>query len=149
MTIQEALRFFETLKERSSKKAEITVYDRFINILNALTERGLSPDDLRAVENKLDELDLEKPGKGAKQHKKALHTFENFVHTTLSLVTKSFYTTRGIALGMVFGMLAGIVIFGAMPRSMGISMGLPFGLILGLVIGRNLDHRASLEGRVI
>lgn len=149
MTIQEALRFFENLKERSNKKAEITIYDRFINMLIALTKRGLSPDDLRAVENKLDELDLEKPGKGIKQYKKALHTFENFLRTTLSLVTKSFYTTRGIALGTVFGMLAGIVIFGAMPRSMGISIGLPFGLILGLVIGRNLDQKASMEGRVL
>jgi anion-transporting ArsA/GET3 family ATPase len=149
MTIQEAHRFFENLKERSNKKSEIRIYDRFIKILKALTERGLSAEDLGAVENKLAELDLRKPGKRLKQYNKALNSFENFLRTTLSLVTKSFYTTRGIALGMVFGMLAGIIIYGSLPRSMGISMGLPFGMILGLVIGRNLDHQAGLEGRVI
>ena len=148
MTLQEAKSFFENLRNKTSKKPEIKIYNKFMYILTELNTRELSSDELQSVESKLASLNL-RTEKDIKFFKKALTDFEKFLKKTLSLTSKGYYTSISMGLGMSFGVLFGIVFLSGFERSMGLSLGICLGMFVGLIIGRNMDARALAEGNVI
>ncbi|WP_341224532.1 hypothetical protein [uncultured Arcticibacterium sp.] len=148
MTLKEAKSFFENLRNESSKKSEIKIYNKFIHILTELNNRELSEEEIQSVESKLTSLDLTNE-KSIKFLKKALKDFENFLKENLSLISKGYYTGISMGLGMSFGVLFGIVFLSGLERSMGISLGICLGMFVGLLIGRNMDAKAQEEGNVI
>ena len=150
MTLQEASNFFESLKNETTKKYEIKVYEKFLHILSKLKNRKFSKDEIQSIETELDRLNLESnPGNRKKYFKKALSTFEKFLKDTFSLTTKRYYTELGISLGASFGILFGVVFLSSWERSMGISLGLIIGSGIGGAIGRSMDAKAKSEGSVL
>ena len=59
MTLQEAYDFFESLKNETTKKYEIKVYEKFLHILSKLKNRKFSKDEIQSIETELDRLNLE------------------------------------------------------------------------------------------
>tara|TARA_R110002124_G_C8874270_1_gene507980 strand:- start:385 stop:897 length:513 start_codon:yes stop_codon:yes gene_type:complete len=150
MTLQEAENFFESLKNETTKKAEIEVYGKFLIILAKLKMKQFTIEEIQVIETELDSLGLKSNlESGIKFFNKALIKFESFLKETFSLTSTTYYTMRGIALGTAFGSLFGVVFLSTFERSLGITLGLIGGMLIGLVIGRNMDAKAKSEGRVI
>ena len=150
MTIHKAIRLFKSLKDQTTKKSELKVYEEFIHILKGLEKRGLSNDEIESIEEKLKELNLESdPRYRRRYYKKRLHRFKEFMSKSLSLVTKNYYENLYLIIGMVFGMTFGIIIGEQTDKSMGLSLGICLGMFVGILIGRSKDAKAMSEGRVI
>ena len=106
MTLQEAHNFIESLKNATSKKNEIKIYDKFLDILNKLKTRDFTKDEIQVIETTLDTYDLKSNQENnIKFFKKALRKFENFLKDTFSLTSKDYYAKLGGGLGMSFGIL--------------------------------------------
>ncbi len=150
MTLQESKNLFERLKNETTKKSEIKIYEKFLHILTELKAREFSKDEIQSLETKLDSLNLESGSENnIKFFKKAISDFAKFLKDTFSLTPKEYYTKLYGGLGLSFGLLFGTVFLSSWERSLGISMGLIFGMMIGALIGRNLDAKAMAEGRVI
>ena len=150
MTLENALTHFKNLKSGSTKKAEIKVYQQFIQILMSLQERNLSGPDVQSIEQVLDGLELNSATpKNNRFYTKALRQFQKYLKDTYSLTTKRYYTQMGLGLGASFGVVFGVVVLPNFERSLGISMGISLGMIIGLVIGHHLDAQAMASGKVL
>lgn len=150
MTFKKALDYFQRIASETSNKSEIKVYQEFIRILTSLEERDLSASEITAIESELNRLDLNSSNTYNKRYfKKALTQFEKYLEDTFSLSTKGYYTRRGIALGMIFGLLFGAVTLSGLEGSMSIALGISFGMLIGLLIGRNLDAKALSSGNTV
>ena len=147
MNINEASELLKRLISESYNKSEIKVYQSFLNILSALKNRELTPEEMRFIEEKLDELKLTAYADNRKKYlKRKLNEFKKYLTAEFSLITEGYYTAIGMSLGMTFGVALGQTIFGA---DMGIGLGISIGMLIGLIIGRNLDAKAEKQGRVL
>lgn len=150
MKLQEALNYFKKLESKTTKKSEIKIYQKFIQILTGLESKDLSDFEIQSIELKLDALDLNSNTTNTKRHFiKALHQFQNYLKDSFSLTTKGYYTSMGIGLGASFGIILGIVLLSGFERSLGISFGISIGMLIGLIIGRNMDSQAMALGKTI
>ncbi|MFT6883030.1 MAG: hypothetical protein ACI83W_001090 [Marinoscillum sp.] len=150
MKLQEAANLFERLKNETTKKSEIKIYQKFLQVLAQLERREFSKDEMQTIELELDGLQLSSIAKNRKKHfGNAFHAFEKKLIDTFSLITKGYYTKMGVGLGSTLGVLLGIIFFSSLDQSMGIALGLGIGATIGLHIGRSLDAKATSEGRVI
>jgi len=150
MLLQDAIHFFKRVTTETTKKSELKVYERFIQLLSTLTDRAFSPEEIQSIETKLESLNLESNPKNAQTYyKKALHTFEKYLKETFSLIPKGYYTNLGIIFGTFFGLLFGVVFLFTFERSLGIALSLSFGMIIGLIIGIAMDTKAKKENRIL
>jgi len=150
MTLQEAHNFFESLKNKTTKKTEVKVYEKFIHMLTELKKREFSIEEIQSIETELDRLNLKSAAENRKKHfKKIFNRFSKFLKETFSITPRGHYTYLGISLGTSFGVLFGIVILSGFERSLGISIGLITGLLIGMIIGQSMDARAIREGNVL
>ena len=150
MTLEEAHNFLESLKNETTKKNEIKIYDKFLVILSKLKIRDFTEDEIQSIETALDTYDLKSDHENnIRFFKKTLINFEKFLKDTFSLTSKDYYTKLGGGLGMSFGILFGIVFLSSWERSLGISMGMIFGMVIGALIGRSMDAKAISEGSVL
>ncbi len=150
MKLQEASDYFEGLKNETTKKDEIRIYEKFLHILSGLKVKEFSKDEIQSIEAELDRLDLKSNAEyGKKYFQKALSQFKNYLRNTFSFISKGHYTNLGIGLGSSFGILLGIVVLSGFERSLGISAGLIIGMLIGLAIGSNMDAQAKTAGKVL
>ena len=150
MTIQKAYDLFENLKKETTKKSEITVYNKFLDLLTSLENRGFSKEEIQIIETELERLKLNaKPENRKKYFKKALGEFHKYLKKNFSLTPEGYFTTLGIGLGSSFGAVLGILMGERFERSLGISLGVSFGLLIGLFVGRYLDSQAKAAGKMI
>lgn len=150
MTIQEAINFLKSESEKTSKKSEIKLLDKFINTLTKLQNREFTATEIQTIESELKSYNLDAKGEtNFKTIKKAYAAFETFLKDTFSLTPKDYYVNKGISLGILFGMLFGIVALSSFERSTGLSLGMAFGMLIGLVVGKSMDSKAKNEFRVI
>ncbi len=150
MTLNSAYNFFERLNKETTKKSEIKVNNKFLDILSKLKNRELPKDDILSIETELDHLNLESNPKNRKKfYKKALSQFEKYLKETFSLTSKGHYADLGIALGSSFGILFGVVFLWNWERSLGISLGLIAGMVVGRAIGIALDSQAKTAGNML
>ena len=150
MKLQEALKHFKNLESKTTKKSEIKIYQKFIQILTGLESKDLSDFEIQSIEQKLDTLDLNSTSTNNKKHfNKVFHKFQKYLKDSFSLTTKGYYTSMGIGLGASFGIIFGIVLFSGFERSLGISLGISIGMLIGLIIGRNMDSQAMASGKTI
>lgn len=150
MTLEEAYHLFENLKNETSKKSEVKLFNEFLYILGKMKSRAFTKDEIQSIESELDRLNLRSnPEKGIKYFRKALYKFEKYLKDTFSLISKGYYTRMGVGLGSSFGIVFGIVFLSNMERSGGIALGLSFGMLIGVVIGRSMDAKAKSEDRVL
>lgn len=145
MTITETLKFFKSLLKEAKSKREIRVYKRFINILSSLEYRDFLDDELLAIQNEIEKLNLKSnPENKRKHYSRKLNVFKTYLKSEFSLISEGYYTAIGMSLGMCFGL--------AMGPSFGISgtsMCLVLGMLIGLAIGRVKDMEAEKQNRVL
>ena len=150
MTIQEAYNIFESFKTETSKRSEIKVYNKFLDILTSLENKEFSKEEMQSIETELDRLKLNaRPENRKRYFKKALGEFQKYLKKNFSLTPERYFTGMGIGLGASFGVVLGILIGERFERSLGISLGVSFGLLIGLLVGRYLDSQAKAEGKML
>ena len=147
MTINNTIIFFKSILTQTIKKSEIKIYENFIGILSDLKNRDLTKEQLRCIEEELENLKLKEiPENRKKYFRRKLNEFQKYLKDEFSLTTKGYYESIGMSMGMVFGISIGASIFGA---DSGVSTGLMFGMLIGFVIGRNMDSEAEKQNRVL
>jgi len=150
MTLKEAHNFFEGLKNETTKKAEIKVYEKFLHILSQLKIRAFSEEEIQSIETALDSLNLKSnPDNRKKYFKKALSTFEKYLKETFSLTSKGYYTELGVTLGSAFGVVLGVLIGERFEKSLGIALGISIGMFIGVIVGRHMDAQAKIAGKML
>jgi hypothetical protein len=150
MTTHDASNFFESLSNETTNKSEIKIYEKFILILNKLSNREFTEAEIQSIETELDSLNLKAYSKNRKKYfTNALSEFEKYLKDTFSLISKGYYINRGVGLGMTFGIIFGIVFLSNFERSLGIALGVSVGMIIGLLIGRSLESQANAAGKVL
>ena len=115
MTLDDACNFFESLHTETTKKNEIKIYKKFLDILTKLKSRELSKDEIHSIEAELDRLNLKSnPENRKKYFNKALGEFEKYLKDTFFLTSKNYYTKLygglGISFGILFGLFKGYVV---------------------------------------
>jgi len=150
MKLQEAQNLFESLKTVSTKKTEIKIYKRFLQILSKLSERNFTNDEIESIETELDNLNLDsKPEHRKKFFRKALQKFQKYLKEAFSLTQPDYYVTMGSALGVAFGPVLGVIAGQFFNGSLSISMGISLGLLIGTMVGIYLDSQAKAVGNII
>jgi|TARA_R110000744_G_scaffold219390_5_gene338113 hypothetical protein len=150
MTLQNAVNHFKNLEAKTTKKSEIKIYQKFIQLLYSLGNSALSESEIQSIEKQLDGLDLNSTSTKNKNYfLRTYKLFQKYLKDTFSLTTKGYYTNLGIGLGSSFGIIFGIVVLSNLERSLGISLGIALGMLIGLVIGRNLDSQAKAAGKML
>jgi hypothetical protein len=150
MTIQETYNFTESLKNDTTEKSEIKVYEELLHILSRLKIREFSKNEINSIETELDRFNLESNPENRKKHfKKALSKFQKYLKDTFSLTSKGYYTKLGVQLGSSFGIVAGIIIGERFEKSLGIALGIGIGMLIGVFVGQSMDAKAKSENRVL
>jgi len=150
MTLQNALDHFKNLESKTTKKSEIKIYHKFIQILTSLENCDLSDVEIQSIEQQLDSFGLNSNStKNRKYFTRTYDLFQNYLKDTFALTIKDYYTNMGLGLGVSFGIIFGIVLLSNLERSLGISFGIALGMLIGLAIGRNLDSQAKATGKML
>lgn len=153
MTITNALNLFQKLAEQTTNKTESKVYKGFITVLTSLQNRQFSEEDLMAIEQKLDTLNLaSNPSNKRKYYSAKYNEFTTFLNKTFSLVTEGHYMRTGMIYGMIFGPGLGLTfgtIFGPIGISIGLSIGMGMGMAMGIAFGSVKDAEAKKQGNVL
>ena len=150
MTLKEANNVFERLKNETSKKSELKIYNNFLKIIAALKIREFSKEDTQSIEVELDGLNLEsKIGNNKKHFNKMLTAFKSYLKEKHSLITAGYYSSIGVSMGAAFGIVAGVIFGERFERSLGLTVGISIGMLVGIFIGRYLDAKALAEGKVL
>ena len=147
MKLNEASDLLNSLIAETDKKSEIKVYQRFIDILTSLKNRGLSKEEILSIEEELGTLKLTAYPENKKKYLKGkLQEFEKYLKAEFSFISKGYYTAIGMSLGISFGVALGASIFGS---ESGLAMGVSMGMLIGLLIGRTMDVEAEKQNRVL
>ncbi len=129
------------LKNASSEKSELKVYNKFIGLLSALENRNLTTTQIQSIEEKLNGLAFyTETGDRKKFFRKELAEFEKFLRIEHSLIPEGYF----MGYGMIWGLFAGTLFqfhFGV--------YAVIGGVITGMVIGAVMDSMAQKQGRVI
>lgn len=150
MTLMDASNFFESLSTETTNKAEIKVYEKFINILTKLKNREFSKTEIQSIETELDSLNLKAYSNNRKKYiNKSFSKFEVYLKDKFSLIQKGYYVNRGIGLGLTFGIIFGIIFLSSFERSLGIALGMSIGMVIGLVIGSSMESQAKSAGKIL
>jgi hypothetical protein len=145
MTITETKEFFKILIKESQSKREIRVFRNFIGTLSSLKAIGLTNEQLLLIEDEIEVLNLETyPTNKRRFFSKKLSIFQEFLKAEFSLISKNYYTSLGMVLGMCFGVALGTS-FGFT----GTSSGLVIGMLFGLAIGYFKDKEAEKNNKVL
>ena len=148
MTIQEAIVFFENIKDSSNNNYRIKIFKNFLYILESLQKREFSEKERLSIENKLESLDLESNKDAYKKElNKILKSLTDYLKEEHSLVRKGHYTNIGVTMGSAFGVVLGVLIKERMERSIGIALGVVIGVTIGIVAGKILDAKVKTEGK--
>ena len=150
MTLQNAVNHFKKLEAKTTKKSEIKIYQKFIQLLYSLGNSALSESEIQSIEKQLDGLGLNSTSTQNKKYFiRTYKLLQKYLKDTFALTIKGYYTNMGIGLGSSFGIVFGIVVLSNLERSLGISLGIALGMLIGLVIGRNLDSQAKAAGKML
>jgi len=79
MLLKDALNHFRNLESEATRKSEVRIYQKFIQVLTRLEDRDLSDDEVQSIEEALDAFDLNSTTTHYNRHwNKALRQFELF-----------------------------------------------------------------------
>ncbi len=138
--IKASLILLKQLKSKTTNKSETRTFKRFIDLLNNLKEKDLTPEQLNAIESYLQYLELEKiPSFSNELFKRKLSKFKKYLKTKLRFVPQRYYTKIGVSFAISFA------IGFAATNGIGIMIGL-----LGLFITVAcilMDLRMKRQGR--
>jgi len=150
MKIDIVIGLLEGLKTRTDKKSEIKIFTKFQNLLTSIKNKGLEENQLTAIEEKLDTLELNaQPSKPGRYFRKKYNALVSFLEKECSYVMVGYYKGLYMALGMCFGVAIGATIGSSFELSNGTALGLIIGMAIGIVLGQAKDKEAERKGWVI
>ncbi|NPD47096.1 MULTISPECIES: hypothetical protein [unclassified Lentimicrobium] len=150
MKIDKTIDLFEGLKSRTDKKSEIKIYTKFQKLLVSIKNKGLEENQLTAIEEKLDSLELNSsPQNPRRFFRKKINVLVNFLQKEFSYVQEGYYKSLYMALGMSFGVAIGASIGATAGQSNGIALGLVLGMTIGIVLGQAKDKQSEKKGLVL
>lgn len=150
MKIDIAIDLFEGLKNRTDKKSEIKIYTKFQNILISIKKKGIEESELKAIEEKLDTLELNsQPNKPSRFFRKKFNALVSFLQKEFSYVQVAYYRNLYMALGMSFGVAIGASMGASFDQSSGTALGLILGMTIGIVLGEAKDKESEKDGLVL
>jgi len=95
--------FLKKQLSKTNEKSEIKTFEKFINIINNLIEKELTPTQLESVESYIHYLELEKiPSFSNEIFNQKLIKIKKYIKTKLKFVPTNFYTTRAISFAIPF-----------------------------------------------
>ena len=107
--IKGSLIFLKRQLSKTNEKSEIQTFKKFISILTNLKEKDLTQEQLTAIENYIQYLELEKiPSYSNEIFKKKLNKFKKFLKTKMRFVPNNYYTTLGTSFTISFAIAFGI-----------------------------------------
>jgi hypothetical protein len=141
------------LKERADQSEDLklkNLLDQLRSLIQELNQRRLPNDITDFINHDIDEINASPlTGSGLRKLvKQKQNRILKQLEKQLKLVTKRYYQTLWMVLGMsAFGVPIGIVM-GSIIKNMGmIGVGLPIGMGIGIAVGSVLDKKAAEEGR--
>lgn len=150
MTLKNAIEHFEQLIDNTNKKSTIRLYMDFLQLLDALDRRCLSPAKLRLVEDRLASLDLEERFELNRKHfRYVLSEFKRFLNVELSIVPKGYYTSLGVVYGGAVGLILGMFNLSGMDPALDLVMSISIFTVIGELVAVYLEHAARTSGKLI
>lgn len=141
------------LKKRPDIEQEKKLQNKYANfqqLIDELKKKEIPSELVESINQAIEELNLFSGSNKdlRKQIEKAQSTIFDLIEKELKLVSKNFYLTRWMAIGMaVFGVPLGVA-FGTSLGNMGLlGIGIPIGMVIGMAIGAGMDKKAFEEGR--
>jgi hypothetical protein len=141
------------LKERTDQSEDLklkNLLDQLRSLIQELNQRRLPKDVIDHINHDIDEINASTLTSSAlrKLVKQKQNQILKLLEKQLKLVTKRYYQTLWMILGMsVFGVPIGVAM-GSVIKNMGmIGVGLPIGMGIGIAVGSVLDKKAAEEGR--
>lgn len=150
MKLQEAIVFFEWILKESENKKEVKIAKNFISIFKNIKNTNISQEGIENLEDYLNKSLWTIPsGPKSRALKREFRLLETHLKDNLNLVLKDYYTWLSMALGMVFWVAIGTIVWYDFGMGNPTTGGLIIWMILGVVIWNILDRRAESENRVI
>jgi hypothetical protein len=150
MTLENAIQHFEQLADESESRTEIILYLDFLQLLDLLSNKSLTTEQVYLIEEKLSRLDLEPNQRFNKYHfRQALFAFKVFLNRKLSLTVRGYYKYLGIVYGGAIGLLLGIFSFSEYEQSVGVVLGISLGAVIGEIFATKLENQAKDIGNLI
>lgn len=141
------------LKERANQSEDEKLKNllgQLRSLIQELNQRKLPNEVANYINQDIDEINASTLTSSAlrKLVKQKQNRILKLLEKELKLVTKRYYQTLWMVLGMsVFGVPIG-VLMGSVIKNMGmIGVGLPIGMGVGIAVGSFLDKKAAEEGR--
>jgi transcriptional regulator with XRE-family HTH domain len=95
--------FLKKQLSKTNEKSEIKTFEKFIDILNKLKEKDLSPQKIEGIESYIKYLELEKiPSFSNEMFKQKLAKFTKYLKNKLLFVPNNYYTTWAISFAVPF-----------------------------------------------
>lgn len=95
--------FLKKQLSKTNEKSEIKTFEKFIQLLQNLKEKDLTPEQLEGVESYIQYLELEKiPSFSNEMYKQKLIKFKKYLKNKLHFVPNNYYTTWTASLGIAF-----------------------------------------------
>jgi len=95
--------FLKKQLSKTNEKSEIKTFEKFIQLLQNLKEKDLTPEQLEGVESYIQYLELEKiPSFSNEMYKQKLIKFKKYLKNKLHFVPNYYYTTWTASLGVAF-----------------------------------------------
>lgn len=138
--------FFKRKLLKTSKKSEIGILEKFISILTNLKNKDLTPEQISAIENYIQYLELEKiPSFSNDLFKQKLSCFKKHLKTNLRFVPNNQYKNIAIyfSIPFVIGFISNYKI------DLSIKIGVAVAAIILIAIGVILDLRIKKMGRTL
>ncbi len=95
--------FLKKQLSKTNKRSEIKTFEKFIELLENLKEKDLSPEQTEAIESYIQYLELEKiPSFSNEIFKQKLTKFKKYLKNKLRFVPNNYYTTWACTFGLSF-----------------------------------------------
>jgi len=95
--------FLKKQLSKTNEKSEIKTFEKFIDILNKLKEKDLSPQKIEGIESYIKYLELEQiPSFSNEMFKQKLAKFTKYLKNKLLFVPNNYYTTWAISFAVPF-----------------------------------------------
>jgi hypothetical protein len=141
MKIDEALIIFLKLRNNTVDKTKSGIYNKFITILLDLQQRDFTSNQKKDIEIKLVSLNLKNNFNPTKKDlNKQLSSFESFLTTKFSIISKYYYVNKGMAIWL----FSSIILFFCFGQFSVIGA-----LLVSIILGVVLDLEAKEQGRII
>ncbi|NQY30800.1 MAG: helix-turn-helix transcriptional regulator [Flavobacteriaceae bacterium] len=95
--------FLKKQLSKTNEKSEIKTFEKFIELLHKLKDKGLNPEQMEGIESYIQYLELEKiPSFSNEIFKQKLATFKKYLKNKLRFVPNNYYTTWAVSFGLSF-----------------------------------------------